>query len=137
MRATQSRWIKPLRWMRDEQFWRDVFKSVVSGVLVLGVAYAFGLSAGTIPPPTNSNILLDVLVVAGAGVVSALLAGVFVASVGVRHLRPRDHIGRVLWDMHTSRLRKAGSRVISAVPWVILFGGTAGLSWLVLHWLSP
>jgi hypothetical protein len=133
MRFSRSRWSRPLRWMGEEEFWRDVATRAIAGAIVVGIGYAFGLSAGTIPPPTNKNLLFDVVVVLAATVVCLLLAGGLSLLLGPRYRRPRDPMGREIWKRSPLKHKIAGY-IGSTIPWFVFIGGTVGLSFLVLSW---
>jgi hypothetical protein len=135
MRFSRSRWSRPLRWMGEEQFWKDVATRAIAGAMVVGIGYAFGLSAGTIPPPTNKNLLFDVMVVLAATVVCFFLAGGISLLLNPRHRRPRDGIGRDMWKRQSLK-HKIAFYIGSSIPWFVFIGGTVGLSFLVLGWLA-
>jgi hypothetical protein len=122
--------------MREGQFWKDVATRAIAGLIVVGIGYAFGLSAGTIPPPTNKNLLFDVVVVLGATFLCFILAGGVSLLVGARGRRPRDAMGRHIWNQ-SPLSRKIGFYIRASIPWLVFVGGTIGLSALVLIWFSP
>ena len=133
---SRSRWARPFQWMRDEKFWRDVATQAIGGAIVVTAGYLFGLGAGTIPPPTNKNIMFDVVVVIGAFVVSFVAAGGFRFLLSAGFRGPHDGFARAIWAGRPRR-QKVAFFIGGCIPWLIWAGGTVGLSYLVLHWFSP
>jgi hypothetical protein len=125
-----------VQWFRDEQFWRDVTKSAVSALIVAAIIYAFGLGAGTIPPPTSDNFAVNVLVVIGSIVLSLFLAALVGAVTNARFMVPRDQFGRA-WFAAQPFNRRLGAYVVRALPWTVFVSGSLGISWALISWLAP
>jgi hypothetical protein len=69
----RPRYLLPTQWILEESFWREITTRTVSGGLVVVIGYIYGVGAGTIPAPTNKNIVFDVLVVCGVFIVTTLI----------------------------------------------------------------
>ncbi|BBZ27879.1 hypothetical protein MMAD_21740 [Mycolicibacterium madagascariense] len=60
-----------IMWLYRRKFVRDVASQTVAGFIVVIAGYLFGLGAGTIPPPTNRNFVVDLLIVVASFVVAS------------------------------------------------------------------
>jgi hypothetical protein len=51
------------KWFKDEEFWRDITKSVLSGVILAVLLYAFAVFLGLVKAPdTRGQVLFAALV---------------------------------------------------------------------------
>ena len=133
-----------LRWFGEAQFWRDVMTRALAGLVVVGVGYVFGVSAGTLPPPTNKNIAFDVVIVVVSFVVSVVIAFFCAVGLDLAGVTPTktlvipggDPFRGFNWDAmpwwKKAPLYLARFLVLSLPLW-----GTVGLSMLALGLFSP
>lgn len=101
-------------WFRDETFWRDVAKSIVSTGAVALIVYLYALGAGYVTSPTGSQTLRGIWNVAITAIVGILIGTAMLW--GPYLLDPEKHKHRPLWVQ----------RALKILTWVLaIFVGMA------------
>ena len=88
-------WFRPVLWMREEKFWRDIGTRVLAGVITAVVIYLGALVLGYLHTPEIGAGLELALGIAGGGVLVAIAVGLLV-SVPARARTQRPFSGRIV-----------------------------------------
>jgi hypothetical protein len=94
-------WQWPRAWVSDEKFWREVTARALSGIIVVLVAYLYGLMTGYFGQPTGPFrvFMVFLLVAVTVGLVMMLIESI----AGMRTMQSRGmRVLNLLWLTTTS-----------------------------------